>query len=746
MDIKTLALGFSALSVSLFSSAALAQPLTIERIFADPQLSGASPRALQFSPDGDRVTYLKGRSNDYQRFDLWEYNLRAQRHRLLVDSQQLHQGDELLSDEEKARRERQRIFGSGIMEYRFSDDGSALLFPLAGDVYHYQLADHAARRITQTDAFETDIKVSPEGAFVSYVRDQNLYLTELASGEETQLTFDGKGPIKNGMAEFVAQEEMDRLSGYWWSPDDSKIAFLRVDETPVAQISRSEIYADRIEMIQQRYPAAGQANVNIELGVLEVQSGQVEWIDLGDQPDFYLPRVRWANANQLSFQWQSRDQQTLKLELVDMHSGEQRTLLTERSKHWLNLHNDLRFLDDGERFIWASERDGFKHLYLYNNQGKMLRQLTQGDWVVDKLEAIDKQQGLVYFSGRKNTPLERQLYQVSLNGGKIRQVSQRSGMHAFAFADDGSAYLDTFSSPNQPPQVSLHTNQGKHLAWIEQNQLTQHHPLKAYLDQWVTPEFGTIKAAQGHTLHYRMYKPSQFDANKQYPAIVYLYGGPHAQLVTNSWDKPFHQYLAQQGYVVFTVDNRGSNYRGTEFERAIYQRMGQPEVADQLTGAKFLAQQPFVDGNRIGVFGHSYGGYMALMMMFKAGDHFAAGISGAPVTDWRLYDTHYTERYLGHPDKVPKAYEQASVFPYAKQLDKPLLIYHGMADDNVLFSNTTALIQQLQDHNKQFELMTYPGKKHSLRGKKTRTHWHTMMATFFDKHLQPKANLAAVAP
>ncbi|MBY5992428.1 S9 family peptidase [Ferrimonas balearica] len=729
-----------ALTLAGASASVQAERLTIERLFSDPKLSGTAPRALSYSPDGSRVTYLKGREADYHRYDLWEYHIEDGANRLLVDSDTLHAGEERLSDEEKARRERQRIYGSGIMEYSWSDDGQALLFPLAGDVFYYDLAEKQARRLTQTEAFETDIKVSPKGGYVSFVRDQNLYLVDLASGEERQLTQDGAGPIKNGMAEFVAQEEMGRMTGYWWSPDDQRLAFIQVDESPVDQVTRSEIYADRIEMIQQRYPAAGRPNVTVKLGVITLADGKVQWLNLGKSRDIYLPRVRWASAERLSYQWQSRDQQTLELRLVDLAEGNTRTLLSETSPTWVNLHKDLRFLKDGQHFVWASERDGFKHLYLYDLKGKLVRQLTRGTWVVDKLEAIDEAKGLLYFTGRRDTPLERHLYRVRLDGeGEIRRISDRPGMHSVTFAKDGSGYIDRFSDPRTPTQVSLHDARGNQLTWLEQNRVEPGHPLFPYLSDWINPEFGSLRAPEGHTLYYRMYKPAGFDSAKRYPAIVYLYGGPHAQLVTNSWDKPFHQYLAQQGYVVFTLDNRGSNYRGKAFEDALYQKMGDPEVADQVTGVKHLGSLPFVDASRIGVFGHSYGGYMALMMMFKAGDHFAAGISGAPVTDWRLYDTHYTERYMGHPDKVPQAYEAASVFPYAKALGRPLLIYHGMADDNVLFTNTTRLIKVLQDEGKQFDLMTYPGKKHSLRGKATRTHWHTMMAEFFDRHLKPES-------
>ncbi|WP_444896080.1 DPP IV N-terminal domain-containing protein [Microbulbifer sp. SSSA005] len=720
-----------------FAGICSAESLSIERLFSDPALSGTAPRALEYSPDGQRVTFLKGRVEDYNRYDLWEYNLKDGQSRILVNSDSLHSGSETLSDEEKARRERQRIYGSGIMEYSWSEDGRSLLFPLAGDIYYYDLKDRSSRRLTETETFETDVKVSPEGHFVSFIRDQNIYIVDLKTGREKQLTSDGKDYIKNGMAEFVAQEEMDRMTGYWWSPDDRHIAFLQVDESPVDQVTRSEIYADRIEMIQQRYPAAGRANAKIRLGLIDIDSGDIRWINLGDNQDIYIPRVKWARDHLLTFQWQSRDQQKLELRAYNLNTGKTRTLLTESSDTWVNLSHDLHFLEDSDAFIWSSERDGFKHLYKYDFGGRLQAQLTKGDWVVDELEAVNEQANRLYFTARKDTPIERHLYEVSLQGeSDIKRISQRSGMHSIEFSEDASGYIDKFSSVTTPPQVSLHSSSGTRVTWLEQNAVNRDHPLYPFKDQWITPEFGSIEAPHGQELFYRLYKPANFDAKKSYPVMVFVYGGPHAQVVTNSWDKLFNQYMAQQGYIVFSLDNRGSANRGTTFENPIFKNMGSPEVEDQITGVEFLRTLPYVDKNKVGIFGHSYGGYMALMSMFKAGDYFKAGVSGAPVTDWTLYDTHYTERYMGNPTKDMDAYEASSVFPYAKGLQGDLLIYHGMADDNVLFTNTTKLIKQMQDNGQQFELMTYPGKKHSLRGKQTRIHQYSMIKRFFDRHLK----------
>lgn len=722
----------------MLSSALHAKELTIERIFESPSLDGNAPRNLQISPDGQRVTFLKGKQDDYEQLDLWEYHIKSGETRMLFDSASLTDGKVELSDEEKGRRERMRLTGSGIVSYQWSSDGSALLFPIGGDVFYYKLGQSGAKQLLDTDAFETDIKLSPKGNYISYIRDQNLFVKNIATGKETAITTEGGGTIKFGMAEFVAQEEMDRMTGYWWSPDEKYIAFTRVDENPVDVITRSEIYADSIKMIEQRYPAAGTPNVEIGLAIQTLSTGERQWIDLGNDKDIYLARGKWIPASSVfTYQWQTRDQQQLELRAYDASTQSQQRLLKEHSDTWVNLNNDLTFLNN-KQFIWASERDGFKHLYLYNNDGSLVSQLTSGQWVVDELEAVDQDAGMVYFTGRKDTPLERHLYRVSLKGGDIQRVSTTDGFHSVNFAGDASTYIDSVSTVNHPPQVSLHKADGTQITWLEENAIDEAHPLYAYQDNWVKPEFGSLKTDDGAELYYRLYKPDHLE--KKHPVIVYLYGGPHAQVVTNSWGGNrglLMQYWVSKGYVVFSIDNRGSNFRGKAFEDPIYKKMGTIEVDDQVAGVKFLRTLPYVDSARIGVHGHSYGGYMTLMTMFKAGDYFAAGVSGAPVTDWRLYDTHYTERYMGNPNTDDGAYTASSVFPYAKDLKGDLLIYHGMADDNVLFTHSTKLYKHLQDLAIPFETMDYPGKKHGIRGKQTGIHLYKTITRFFDRTLQP---------
>jgi len=346
--------------------------------------------------------------------------------------------------------------------------------------------------------------------------------------------------------------------------------------------------------------------------------------------------------------------------------------------------------------------------------------------------SVDESNGLVYFSGRKDTPLEKHLYSIPLSGGDVSKISQRSGFHSIEFSEDNSIYIDNFSTAVTPPQISLHKTSGERFAWLLENTINESHPLYEYQADWISPEFGTLQSNDKTTLHYRLFKPTDFNPANKYPVIVFLYGGPLAQLVTNRWKDTLLQHMAQQGYAVFTVDNRGAAGYGKKFEETLYRAMGSTEVDDQVAGVKYLHTKPWIDKEKIGVYGHSYGGYMTLMCMFKAPEYFKAGVAGSPVTDWSLYDTHYTERYMGNPKDDAEAYKNSSVFPYATKLSGPLLIYHGMADDNVLFKNSTKLYKLLQDNNIAFWSMDYPGKKHSIRGKNTQMHRANMIRNFFD--------------
>lgn len=724
-----------------------AEKLTLEAITGSAPLSGPTLTKPQVAPDGSRVTFLRGKDRDRNRLDLWEYDIASGQTRLLVDSSVVLPGEEVLSDEEKARRERQRIAAlSGIVDYQWSPDGKALLFPLGGELYFYDLTKSgrdAVRKLTNGGGFATDPKISPKGGFVSFIRDRNLWAIDLTSGEEVQLTRDGSDTIGNGVAEFVADEEMDRHTGYWWAPDDAAIAFARIDETPVPVQKRYEVYPDRTEVVEQRYPAAGDPNVRVQLGVIAPKTGaRPQWIDLGKDPDIYLARVDWRDPQRLTFQRQSRDQKKLELIETTLTNGTQRMLVTETSTTWVPLHNDLRFLKDG-RFLWSSERSGFEHLYIASEDGSTLTALTQGEWVVDGLLAIDETAGLAYVSGTRDGATEAHVYAVPLSGGEPRRLTQAPGMHAATFARNASVFVDSWSSDTTLPQIELFKADGTKLATLLVNDVSDAtHPYAKYRAAHQPTAYGTLTAADGTTpLHYSLIKPAGFDPKKQYPVVVFVYGGPAAQTVTRAWpgrsDSFFNQYLAQQGYVVFSLDNRGTPRRGAAFGGALYGKQGTVEVDDQLRGVAWLKSQAFVDPARIGVYGWSNGGYMTLMLLAKHSEAYACGVAGAPVTDWALYDTHYTERYMDLPKANEAGYREASVFTHVDGIGAgKLLLIHGMADDNVLFTNSTKLMSELQKRGTPFELMTYPGAKHGLRGSDL-LHRYRLTEDFLGRCLKP---------
>ncbi|MEO8020160.1 MAG: S9 family peptidase [Pseudomonadota bacterium] len=725
-----------------------AEKLTLERLFAAPDLSGPTLRGVKISPDGKLIAYLRAREDDKDRFDLWAFDVRESRDRLLVDSRTLAGADRALSADEESRRERQRTSAySGIVEYSFAPDSRHLLIPLNGDLYVYDLAQKnadAVQRLTATDAYETDARFSPRSHFVSFIRDQNLYVIELATGNERAITREGGGLISFGEAEFIAQEEMDRDTGYWWSPDERHLALARVDESPVAEVERFEIQATGARVIRQRYPATGSRNARVDLFVADLAAESRLQLDLGANADIYLPSVDWfPDSRGLAVQRQSRDQKTLELLRFDALSGRGRVLLTERSDFWVPLHHELTFLQRAPQFIWASSRDGFQHLYLYANDGTLIRQLTSGEFMVfgespePAIRAVDERTRRVYFTAGLPSPVEHQLFSVPLDRpGAPKRITTGAGWHSVAMSTDARMFVDSWSDSNTPRSVSLRAVSGSRLSSMLPNVLDATHPYAPFLDEHVRPEFGTIAAADGQTLHYKLMKPRVLETGKRYPVLVDVYGGPGVQRVTNSWGNLFHEYLVQHGYVVFALDNRGTGVRGTRFETALDHRLGGIEVQDQVKGVEFLRTLPFVDARRVGMFGWSYGGYMTLLCLTQAPDTFAAGVAGAPVTDWTLYDTHYTERYLSTPAENAQGYRRSNALEYVKDLERPLLLMHGMADDNVLFAHSTALMKKLQDLQKPFDLMTYPGGKHGLiRQNVTGLHAHANIVRFFDREM-----------
>jgi|694.fasta_scaffold04484_8 dipeptidyl-peptidase-4 len=727
------------LAPATFPARARAAELTLERIMGSPALSGPVPRGLALSPDGKLATLLEARADDRDRYDLWALDTATGAKRMLVDSTKFGGGE--ISEEEKMRRERARVGGTrGVISYAWAPDSKSILVPLDGDLYLATTADGTVRRLTDTAQTELDAKISPRGRFVSFVRDQNLFLYDLATGTERALTTDGAGAVSWGSAEFVAQEEMDRRDGHWWSPDDKRLVVAKVDETEVRMVPRASIGADGTRVFEQRYPRAGTSNARVELFVFDADAptGKAPWkLDLGPDADIYVARVDWRpDGKAIVVQRQSRDQKRLDLLEVDPDTGESATLLSETSPTWVNLSDDLRFLGKGP-LLWTSERDGFRHLYTTGH--RTLEQLTSGPWGIDKIVGVDEARRRVYFIAGIESPIERHLYSVDLTGGgratEPVRLTEPGGWHDVSMDKTGSRALITRSTPTQPPQTYLADADGKRIAWIEENRVEGEHPYAPFLAGHIAPEFGTLAADDGTPLHYAHLKPSLAPGEKA-PALVIVYGGPGVgPLAARRWGNAVSQWFVRRGWHVFSLDNRGTSGRGKAFEDPIHLKMGDVEVRDQKVGVDWLRARADVDADRIAVHGWSYGGYMVLRLLAAHPGLFAAGASGAPVTDWSLYDTHYTERYLGNPavDRAP--YETSGVLGVAGAIADPLLLIHGMADDNVVFENTTALVAKMQKDGTLFEVMIYPGQTHGISGAPDRIHLWRTIADFFDRRL-----------
>ncbi len=705
--------------------------LTIDRIFASPPISGQTPRALKLSPDGRYATLLKPRAEDRERYDLWAMDTTSGELRMLVDSTKIGGGE--ISEAEKMRRERARVGGTrGIVEYEWAPDGKSILVPVDGDLYLASVGDGSIRQLTNKPATEIDAHVSEGGRFVSFVRDQNLYAIDLASGGERPLTTQGKGTVTCGTAEFVAQEEMGRSTGTWWAPGDARVAVECYDEAKVEVVTRAAIGAAGTKTFEQRYPVAGTPNVAVTLWLMDADGGRAVKVDLGDNTDIYLARVDWAkDGRTLYVQRESRDQKKLDLLAVDPATGSSRVLFSETANSWIDLTDDFRALRDGS-MVWSSERDGFMHLYRVANG--QWTQLTRGDWVVTGLIGVDEARHRLFFTGNKDGVLEQQAYSVDyLQPAEPERLSEPGFWNDAVMDKAGTRFLITRSSPDQPPQVYLADAAGKQVAWVEQNKLDASHPYAPYLASKRPVKFGTLKASDGSTLHWEMITPP-LTTGKKYPVFFEHYGGPGAQQVKRAWMNPMAQYWVSRGWIYFQVDNRGSANRGRAFEDQIYHAMGGVEVEDQAAAGRWLQKQPYVDPKKIAISGWSYGGYMTLKMLEKAPKGlYAAGIVGAPVTKWELYDTHYTERYLGNPALDPKPYQTSNAIDGSVKIDEPFLVVHGMSDDNVVFESSSMLIDRLQEAGRPFDMMLYVGQTHRIAGEKRQAHVQHTLEDFLDE-------------
>ena len=616
----------------------------------------------------------------------------------------------------------------------FSADGKQLLFTAGGDLFLIHIEAGQWDQLTHTPVAELDAKLSPDGKLVAFRRGWDLYTVDVAGGKETRLTRNGSDTLRNGTPDWVYPEELDLGTAFWWSPDSKFVAYLQFDSSREPVIPHEDLLRERALYEPERYPQAGENNPDVRLGIIAAAGGPTRWLEVGETRDTYLiARAGWMPDSRSVYVTRlNRVQNRLELFSIDVESGAPSTVLKESDPHWINLTGDVEFLKDGKRFLWTSERDGFRHIYLYSNDGKQMTQLTRGNWEVSEINAVDETGGRIFYTSNEPTPLERHLYTVKLDGSGKKQLTAANFTHNTSVSPAGTYYLDTYSNLISPARTVLHSGDGAELGVYREAD-------RAQADEYdiLPTEVVKFDGADGNTFYARLIKPAGFQPDKKYPAIVSVYGGPGVGgPVHNSWPGvTIDQVYAHRGYVVWQAENRGIMGRGHGFETAIYRHLGVTELADQVAGIQHLISMGFVDPARIGIHGWSYGGFMTLNAVLNAPDVFKCGIAGAPVTNWLNYDTIYTERYMGLPKENPDGYKGTALAPRAKNLKARLLIVHNFEDDNVLFQNSLQMTDALQLAGKQFEFMLYPQKSHGVTGAAARQ-MNEMMLEFFDRNLK----------
>jgi dipeptidyl-peptidase 4 len=731
-----------------FFSAAPAQDvpqqkeLTIEAIFAEGGISGRAPEFVQWSPDGKKLSFVQRDQAD-ERGELWYADPSTGEKKLLVSEARMA-GLAPPIGATKNEREKERVTRYHVAQYQWAPDSRHLLFNSQGQLWLYDTDNSTAVALTSAPEPSADPKFSPDGARLAYVREHNLYVRPLSGKREKQLTKDNAGGNQlNGEVDWVYAEELSVRSNYFWSPDGGSIAYLQMDEGRVPSYPITDWLGGKPRVEMQRYPNAGDPNPGVRLGVVAASGGKTRWVELADKEEIYIPRFGWVRDGVLWAEVLNREQTKMDLYFIDARSGHSKKVLTESDPEgWINVNDVFRVLNSGDRFLWSSWRDGHTQIYLYSfdkanptgADAKLERQLTQGGFEVFSVDGVDEAAGVMYFSSNQGDPRQQQLYSVKLDGSELTKLSREEGVHEAAFAKNGKLYADSFSSYLKPPRLAAcDASGGCKPVWESRN--VEHYKLR-------TPEALEFKAEDGTRLLGSLLLPENPGAAK-IPLIIYVYGGPAAQVVRDVWEGShgealFHQAMAARGFAVFSVDNRGTPGRDRKFQTAIRHQFGGIELKDQLTALdQLLARYPQLDPKRVGTWGWSNGGYMTLYGLTHS-DRFAAGFSVAPVSDWHYYDSIYTERYLGLPKENTAGYAKSSTVKAAMQLHGSLAMAHGTSDDNVHMQNSIEMLEALIRAGKPVSFMPYPGKTHGIDGSADKIHLFRMIEQHFERELQQK--------
>jgi dipeptidyl-peptidase-4 len=690
------------------------KPVTLEGLKTVKHEADVTPT---WAPDGKTFLFTKENS-------LRIYDPAKRTSRELLSTEELDQAA-VKGSEEGAYGWTNRYVDAGGME--FSASGKEVLYSTGGDLFLIHVATGKWEQLTKTAEAEEDAKLSPDGKMVAFRRASDLYTLEIASGKEIRLTGDGSETLLNGQLDWVYPEELELGTAFWWSPDSKSIAYLQFDTSREPVVPHEDVLGVRVRYEPERYPQAGENNADVHLGVVLAAGGPTRWLEVGDTRNTYLiARAGWMpDSRSVYVVRMNRVQNRLELFSIGVDSNMPSAILREADPYWINLDGDVKFLKDGKGFLWTSEKDGYRHIYLYSIDGKDSKQLTKGEWEVRGIVAVGEEK--VWYLSDEGNPLEQHLYSVKFDGSGKQRLDKTEGWHHVS----GSAvyYLDSYSTLKSPSRTTLHLDNGTELGVYREADETEFEILPT--------EIVKFKGPDGTELYGRLIKPAGFQAGKKYPVIVSVYGGPGVMLpVHNSWSGvSMDQVYAHQGYIVWECENRGGQGRGHRFETAIFRNLGAAELADQLAGVKYLVSLGFADEKRIGIHGWSYGGFMTLNALLNPPDVFRCGISGAPVTSWMNYDTIYTERYMGLPKENAEAYKNSAVSSKAANLKAKLMLVHNYEDDNVLFQNSLQMTNALQNAGKQFEYMLYSQKTHGVSGAAA-DQMNASMLDFFERNLR----------
>ncbi len=703
------------------------QKITVDDIYANPEFYPDELDEFYWFDNSKMFSYLKEAPGSFFP-SIYEHNVATGEEKILVPGSQLFANDSSQIT---------------IKNYQWSPDNKYILFTgifparklkTGGNFYVYDISKEKIIYSVLSDEKQENIHFSPDSKKVGFVRDNNLFVFDLNSGKEKQLTNDGNDEILNGVFDWVYEEEFRIINGWTWSPDSKSIAFWRLDQSlvPVYQIPiYDSLY---LHLRKTRYPTAGMPNSLVKIGAVNIVTGKIKWMDIGEDTDIYIPRIKFTrNPQILSIERLNRLQNKLELLFSNINTGQSKIILTETDSAWIDVFDDLYYLKDEKRFIWSSERDGYKHFYLYNNSGNLINQITSGNWEDGNLLSVDEKNSKLFYSSNERTPISLDFCSIELDGKNRKYILDNDGNHQINISPDNNFFTDEYSTVNSLPATSLYKINGEK---IDDLIIPDNSFFKNY--NFSPLHFLKFTTSDGTLLNAYIIKPGNFDSTKKYPVLIFNYSGPGSQSVVDKWlgtDFVWHELLVQKGYIIFCLDNRGTGGRGKSFKDIVYKNLGKWEVNDQIEGAKYLASLPYVDKSRIGIWGWSYGGYISALTILKGADYFKAAIAVAPVIHWKFYDTIYTERYMQTPKFNPDGYKESSPLNFVDNLKGKLLLIHGTADDNVHFQNTVSMVSKMEELNKPFNVMFYPGKLHGISGNNIRVHLFNLMTDFILKNL-----------